>query len=270
MMTLRLRPSSFTTYADCGRRWAAANLSAEVRDAGYQLRHLPANIGAITGTGTHAGSTWALSVKMETGELGSMAEAEDRSVASLKEGLEEGAAWDQVTPDLNAAQRQVARQTRSFLHHVGRHLDPLMVENRLEANRPSGAVLSGQVDIVVDAQLRLNDIKTGKQTRNNAVQYGSYSRLLRAHDWPVLGIQEHYVPRVKLVADQPPPVTITYDMKAAEAASEVVMVRLERDVDAWRRDQSPDAFLPNPASVLCTDRFCPAWGSEFCTAWKKD
>lgn len=269
-MTLRLRPSSFTSYADCGRRWAAAHLGGEIADAGYTLRQLRTNIGAVTGTSTHAGSTWALAVKMETGELGNMAEAVERGMASLREELADGASWDQVTPDLNTAQRQVDRQTRSFLHNIGRHLDPIMVESRLEAVRPSGAEVSGQVDIVVDAQVRLNDIKTGKQRRNNAVQYGTYARLLRAHGVPVQGIQEHYVPRVPLKQDQPPPVTVSYDLGAAEAGSELIMRRIERDVADWAERRSPDAFLPNPASVLCTERFCPAYGTAWCSSWKKD
>lgn len=138
------------------------------------------------------------------------------------------------------------------------------------AVRQSGAEVSGQVDIVVDSELSLDDIKTGKQSRNNAPQYGSYTRLLRAHGVPVQGIKEHYVPRVPLKQDQPPPVTIRYDMQKAEAASELIMVRIERDVSAWRETGSPDAFLPNPGSVLCSDRFCGAWGTAWCPLSKKD
>lgn len=270
MTEMHLRPSSFTTYADCARRWAAAHMAAEIGAAGYSLRSLGRNIGAATGTATHAGSTWALETKMQTGTLGALAEAEDRGVASLEEEIAHGADWDEVTPDQATAKRQVARQTRTFLTNVGSRMQPAMVERRLEARRPTGVVVSGQVDIVIDIDATLNDIKTGKRQRNNAVQYGTYSRLLRAHGKPVLGLLEHYVPRVSLKRDQPPPVTVPYEIGPAERAAENVMRRIERDVAEFRAALEPEAFIANPASALCSDRFCPAWGTAFCAHWKKD
>src|SRR3990167_1255568 len=50
-----IRPSSLSSFMDCGRRAATKLFWREIHGAGFTLRSLPAGIGAATGTATHAG-----------------------------------------------------------------------------------------------------------------------------------------------------------------------------------------------------------------------
>jgi hypothetical protein len=41
----------------------------------------------------------------------------------------------------------------------------------------------------------------------------------------------------------------------------------EGDPERRIRPGDPWAFQSNPNSVLCGERFCPAWGTDFCRDW---
>lgn len=259
------RASSLPQYADCPRRWAARHLRREIAPLGFALREIPTHIGAATGSATHVAGAFILEVKMRTGELGNQAEAEQRALERLALDIEPGAAWDDTTADLNAAQRQVVRQAKTYRLHVAAKVEPVAVERRLQARHPAtGIVVSGQQDVVVAKPDTLRDLKTGTRRAAHYAQYGTYSRLLRSHGRPIQRIVEDYVKRVRKDAEQPLPLEIQYDVSTCEAATEGTLRRIARDVDEFRRTGSPEAFLGNPSSMLCSARFCPAHSTKWC------
>ena len=265
MTALVIRASSLPQFPDCGRRWAARNLRDEIEAAGYKLRTLPPSIGAAIGTGTHAAAAHELTHKMEHGDLGNPDHAEQRGIQALEEELEGGAVWDEISPNKAFAQRQVVKQARSYRAGVSERVKPVAVERRLKATF-RGLTISGQQDLVVAEPDTLRDLKTGRIQRSNGAQYGTYTRLLRAHGKPVTKIIEDFVMRVGIAKEQPPPVEIEYDVAASERQTETILKRIEADVAAWRGASDPESFLANPSSFLCGDKWCPAWGTAFCTA----
>lgn len=262
-----VRASYTSSYPDCPKRGAGRIFENEIKALGYELRRLPPNIGAVTGTATHAAVTFALAEKIKTGALGNQTESEQRGIESLAKETAEGVMWDDVTTTMNTAQRQVIRQARSYRVYVAEHVQPVLVEARIEAPTGDGIIISGQIDLY-DSTETLRDLKTGKQSRWNAPQYGTYSRLLRTDDKPVKRIIEDYLPRVRLDQDQPRPVEIAYDVGQAERASAAVIKRIGADLAEFRTTGNPDAFLPNPLSVLCSDKFCSAFGTAWCRSHK--
>ncbi|CAO3439801.1 hypothetical protein [Azospirillum argentinense] len=57
------------------------------------------------------------------------------------------------------------------------------------------------------------------------------------------------------------------------------MIRhIQTDLKIWREGDpvqgiepgDPWAFAANPSSKLCSDRFCPAWGTAFCREHQTD
>ena len=44
--------------------------------------------------------------------------------------------------------------------------------------------------------------------------------------------------------------------------------KIVQDVKLFRETQDPWSFVANPNSFLCSDKFCPAFGSKFCGAWR--
>ena len=272
-----IRPSSLVTAQDCGARWAARHYAAAITDAGYHLHGTPVlHVGAAVGSGVHAGAAFTLEAKRTTGELGNATEAEDRAVAEFQDRAQFGVSWDATTDGLPTAQKQLARMTRSFRRHLAPALNVLQVETRLTADAGNGWEVSGQVDMLCgDPDSVIEDLKTGHSRRANGAQYGAYASVWRAHGYQVQGVRENFLARVKLDKEQPPPERHDVDLVPAMQQAREVIEDIMRQVAEFDRrvvagDRPPHlAFRANPASQLCSARFCPAWGTDFCTAHRR-
>lgn len=267
---LVVRASSLPQYPDCPRRWAARHMGRELESQGYKLHETRRNIGAATGSATHVAMGSMLQHKLDTGELGNQTEAEQKAIEFLEKDILEGANWDVTSPDLGTAQRQVAKQAKSFRLHVASKIEPVAVEKRLKAtHRATGLIASGQSDMIVVRPNKLIDLKTGARgPGSNHAQYGTYTRLARTHGHQIDAIEESFVPRVRLDAEQPPPIAIPYDIEVCEATTEATLVAVARDITAFRETRRPEVFAANPSSYLCSPIFCPAHGSAWCRVGK--
>lgn len=186
----------------------------------------------------------------------------------------EGCIYDEVTDNRPVAQKQIARMVTSYAKGIAPEIEPIAVEERLEADLGDGFILSGQADQVAREPNKLRDLKTGKFQRANPVQYGLYSRLLRAHGIQVDGLVEDFVPRVRLNKPQPDPRSLVVPIGPAEWAAESTIQDMKASVGEFVRrfhagDSPPEeAFRANPQSQLCSSRYCPAWGTRFCRLHK--
>lgn len=271
-----LRPSSLSTYADCPRRFAARHLRDLVAEAGYDLRPAGArHVGATVGTAVHAGVAATLRAKQATGDLGNATEIEDQAEAALVADWETGVDLDDTTPNLPVAKMQARRMIRSYRLHLAPVVDPQLVEERLVADVGDGWQVSGQGDVLANGNPdeRVRDVKTGTRRRPNAPQYGGYVLVYEAHGYTVPEIVEDYLARVRRDAVQPPPVSIEIDRRQAVLAAWEVISAIKAGVAEYdRRVADPHgmepsgAFLANPMSSLCGERWCPAWGTKFCRA----
>lgn len=260
-----IRPSSLPSYVDCPRRTAARLFREDVEAAGYVLRQTPQGIGAAIGTAVHAGAHQALRPRVEGKELAPADEAEGAAFDNLRSALADGVAWDEVSPTQNASEKQVLRMVRRWREDVAPRFVPEHVEVRLEADM-AGVTVSGQVDVAAGDVIR--DLKTGRTQRANGAQYGMYSLLWRAHGHDIGRLVEDYVPRAPVSKLQPAAVTTEIDVADAEAAAEAIAKRMVADLDEFRATSNPWAFLANPASMLCGDKWCPAWGTKWCKVHK--
>lgn len=272
-----IRPSSLTTYLDCGRRFAARHLADDIAAAGYLLhKQRPVHVGAAVGSGVHAAAGYTLSEKKATGSLGADSEAEDRAIEEFKARVEYGVGWDDTTADLPTAQKQIQRMSRSYRRHLAPVITPLLVEERLTADIGDGWEVSGQLDTLAgDPDNIVGDLKTGVQQRANGVQYATYAMLFSAHGYVVRGIVEWFLPRVRLSKEQEPPRTTNIPLAAAQADAWEALEGIKRDTDLFMQrvaDPSgrpaPSAFRANPGSSLCSAKWCPAWGTDFCQSHK--
>ena len=260
---------------DCMRRFAAHHLTDEVLAAGYNVNERAAlHIGAAVGSGVHAGVSFTLETKRETGDLGSEGEAVDRAVAEFEaRATEEGLHFDEVTRSVGVAQQQIQRMTRSYRRHVAPFVEPRLVETRLMVDIGQGWRLSGQGDVLAgDPTNDVRDVKTGARRRANGVQYGAYALIFQAHGFTATGIIEDFIPRVRVANEQPAPTSTQIDVPTALAEAAAAMTDIQRSVAAFEgllKDGSaaPETALrANPASVLCSPQFCRAHGTRFCRA----
>lgn len=273
-----IRASSLPSYTDCPRRWAARTLVNEVVSAGYDIAQAqPPSIGASVGTATHSGAAHIMGHKLATGQLGNQTEAEQLALEGFGEAARTGVLWDEATPNMNDAHKQVVRMVRVFRHTIAERAEPVAVERRLEANVGDGFLLSGQSDLQTIEPGRIRDLKTGRFPRSHYAQLGAYSLLARtAHPEQVTKeVCVDFIQRVPVAKPQPDTVTEFYDQVVAEQAATATIARIKSDVDEFRHrleegGSPPEhAFLANPASMLCSRKWCPAFGSSFCREHKK-
>ncbi len=267
-----IRASSLSGYGDCPRRAAARVFRREVEAAGYPLRELPNGIGAAVGTAVHAAAALTLKARMASGTLAPPGDARDAARDALREAAGEGIVFDRGTPDLPAAEAQALRMADAWRDGIAPGIDPVAVEERLEAEVVPGLVLSGQSDVIAREAGRVRDLKTGARRGHHRPQLGAYSLLARTHGVDVRAAAEYFVARVPLSKPQPAAETHVHDIAGAEVAAMAVLRRIDADLHAFRYgdpDRSlapgePWAFLANPSSMLCSDRWCPAHGTRFC------
>jgi hypothetical protein len=270
-----LRPSSLPTLPDCQRRFAARHLRDVIATAGYRLKpEGPRHVGGAVGTAVHAGVAVTLKAKRATGELGNETEAEDQAEAALVEGWSLGVHVDDTSPTLATAKIQTVRMLRSYRRHLAPVVEPVLVEERLVADVGDGWQISGQADTLTgNPDERLRDLKTGTRRRANQAQYGGYVLVHEAHGFRVPQLTEDFVARVRRDAEQPPPLSIEIDRRRALLAAWEIIGAVKASVAEFdRRAADPHglepagAFLANPNSSLCGQRWCPAWGTDFCRA----
>lgn len=262
MTDLLVRASSLTEWPDCERRWAARHISGLVADAGHQLRQLPTQIGAKVGTAVHAGAAHMLAVKIKTGDVGNRAEAVECGIESLRAEVQQGCVWDDTSRTMTDAETQTKRMVEVFHGVTAPTIKPVSVEQEYRGRFSPTLSLIGHMDIAED--MGVDDNKTGVSQRPHHPQYGAYSLLRRTNNGTVSRFREHWIPRVPVRQVQPAPTTTVYPVETCEQSAHAVLGRIDTTVQQFAKSGDPWQFLPNPSSMLCSDRFCPAHSTGFC------
>lgn len=263
--TTIIRASGLPQWSDCPRRHAARSFSEDVRAQGYDLRTIPPSIGASIGTGTHAAVEFYLTEKLEFREA-KRADLEARAVEAIDSDIADGVVWDDTTTSADTAHKQAIRQAISIIQVFGERLQPLAIEERLEASLGDGFMLSGTIDI--REHLAIDDVKTGTVQRANQAQYGGYGLLGEANGHAIGRLTEIYVKRVGMSKSQPDPTWTDYPVAESKTAAWEIAQRIKGDLTAFRNGGDAWAFMPNPNSMMCSPDYCPAFGTNFCKAHK--
>jgi hypothetical protein len=275
--TTVIRVSSLNDYPDCNRRGAARLFWREITGAGFRLVRTARGIGAAVGTAVHRGVAVALDEKARTGILPPKSVATDAGRDALIEQLAQGVQFDGphggVTHNRNEAVAQVVGMSSAYHRVIAPQVEPILVEQRLEAEVEPGLVLSGQSDLVCREPDAVRDLKTGQRPPGSFVaQLGGYSLLSRSHGIAIEHASIDFLQRVSMHRAQPDPVTRSASVFLAETAASNILRRIAADIDVFRNGDmqrgihpgDPWAFLANPSSMLCSARYCPAYGTEFC------
>jgi hypothetical protein len=270
---IKIRASLLGNYVDCKRRGAANMFRKIIQAMGYTLRTTTTSIGAPIGSGVHAGASAMLKQKLKSGVILNPRDASEQAVLELRNRVAEGAMYDREAPDLNAAEQQVLRMTSVYAQQVAPKINPILVEERLEAEFSPGFVLSGQQDVLAREPEKVSDLKTGKRSQKHSAQLGAYALLARSHaivDVKHVGID--FIQRASLKKSQPDAVSINVDIGHAETAATNILREIEIDLRIFTQGNpkrnmlpgDPWAFLANPSSMLCGEKYCSAWGTDFC------
>jgi hypothetical protein len=276
-----IRCSALTGYPDCPRRGATRLFWREIAAAGFRLRSTRRGIGAAVGTAVHAAAAIVFGEKARSGALPPESVALDATRDNLETAIGgEAVEYDGtrgVTHNRADAIVQALQMTRSYFRTVAQRVNPIVVEERFEAEVSPGIVLSGQPDMVAREPHSVRDLKTGARLGSHAPQIGGYALLARTHGLDIEAAEIDWVPRTAVGKPQPDPVSVAVRVAEAETAASNIIRHIEgdirtfRDGDAERRILAGDpwAFLANPASMLCSPKYCPAHGTEFCREGKE-
>jgi PD-(D/E)XK nuclease superfamily len=270
-----IRCSALSGYPDCNRRGAARLFWREIVAAGFRLRSTPRGIGAAVGSAVHKAAEFTLNEKAHTGELPPASAATDAARDTLTEELGHGEiAFDATTASRAEALRQVIAMTKAYHRVVAPKVIPIIVEERLEAEITPGLILSGQPDVVAREPHKVRDLKTGARPgASHAPQIGGYALLARTHGFDIAEAAIDFVQRVGAFAKpQPDPTSQEVAIKRAETAAANIIRHIEGDLRTFREGDperhilpgDPWAFQANPSSILCSPKYCPAFGTEFC------
>jgi hypothetical protein len=270
-----IRASALSGYPDCPRRTAARLFRDEIEDAGFRLRRTPRGIGAAIGTAVHEAARTILGDVARGRRLPAASVAQECAAAALGDELGRGEViFDIMTRSRREAFGQVTRMTGAFHRVIAPQVRPILVEERLEAEIAPGVTLSGRPDTVAREPGAIRDLKSGSRASpgSHAPQVGAYSLLARTHGLEIEDAAIDYVQRVTPSRPQPDPVSKTIPIAAAETAATNIIRHIEGDLRTFREGDparrilpgDPWSFLANPSSILCSPKYCPAFGTSFC------
>lgn len=275
---LRIRCSSLSNFVDCERRSAARMFTVEIEAAGHRLHSLPRGIGASIGTSVHAGVAYTLTEKATDGHLSPDSAMTDAAVHEFREIARQGIDYDKETSTANMAERQVTRMALAYQTTIAPTVEPILVEQRFEVDTGIGFILSGQSDLIAREPKTLRDLKSGKRRGHHKAQIGAYSLISRAHGHEIEHAKEDFVARTPLTKPQATPLTFTYDLAVSENAAWSILKRIKVALEGFRNGSEdghllagdPWHFTANPASMLCSRRFCSAYGTSWCHEWRSN
>lgn len=266
---LTFRGSSFDTYPSCGRRFGANWLASSgmARTLGFSFPPRRQNVGAVCGTGLHAGTGYLMKEWQVTGEHGGMQRLERANEVAAVEVRDQTRPEQQVAmDDTTKSAWHAIKVTQSM---VGRVHDefrptsaPVIVEKGLKAVYPGDFQVTGTLDLFLVAK-ELHDHKSWSRFKPKGwAQPGTYSILLRSNRHEVEDVAFNTVQRRKDGAG--PLERIDIDRDVAERHAMNVAKRAHRDVQAMIDTGDPEELTANPSDPLCGPKYCIAYGSPFC------
>ena len=270
-----IRASALTVYPDCPRRAAARLFRKEIEAAGFSLRSPPRGVGAAVGTAVHNAARLVLDDLAHRGELPPVARAVDVGCNTLTDELGRGEIlFDETTINRSEAFHQVAAMTGAYHRVIAPQVRPILVEEKLEADITPDLRLTGTPDIVAREPGMIRDTKSGsrKHPGTHAPQIGAYSLLARTANLEIEAAAVDYLQRVRSGKPQPDPVSKPVPIAPAETAATNIIRHIGGDLRTFREGDparrilpgDPWSFVANPASILCSPKYCSAFGTEFC------
>jgi hypothetical protein len=270
-----IRASSLTGWSDCERRGAARIFRRIIEAMGYQLRTTPMGVGAAIGTAVHKAAAVVLDEKARRGALPPASVAEDCAAGEVTEAVSRGVQFDgQRGPTYNRddALKQATRMARAYHSVIAPQVQPILIEERLEAEVATGLILSGQPDVVAREPGQIRDLKSGIRNGNHNAQIGAYSLLARSHGLDIETAAVDFIGRAAMSKPQPDPVSKPVPVAIAENAAAQIVRKMAADLRVFQQGDEqrrlppgdPWAFTANPQSNLCSARWCVAFGTDFC------
>jgi hypothetical protein len=240
---------------------AAKVFNDEITAAGFKVEKRKPHIGGATGTAVHAAIAAMLTVKRDTLQVVTdIDKVLVKPLEEFSEAMKEGAEFDATTKTIDQAMLHIKQQTRVFAAKVLPRIHPKLIEYKVSAPITAGYELVGTLDSFDNANF-VHDAKTGTRDKNHIYQIGGYILGLENEGERVQGAQVDWLKRTNKPAD---PVHETYPVRGAKEAAFAMSHRIVQDHKLFMETGNEWAFTANPNTVLCSKKYCPAHGTNFC------
>jgi phosphorylcholine metabolism protein LicD len=211
---------------------------------------------------------YALKAKMAGDPDMSLKDMISAGVESFRTATDDGVDYDNTTDTPNTADKQIESMIKVYYHYILPKIEPVEVEVRMEAQIDDNMTLSGQPDVLeLDA---VRDLKTGRSGEKYHAQLGGYILLAKANKKPV-NIQTaviDWLPRARLSKPQPEPVELEYSAELCVNEAKAVIKDVQRQYGGYTETGNPSSFPNNTSSMICTPKYCPAYGTDWCPVSK--
>jgi hypothetical protein len=266
-MTDILRVSSLAGWHDCSRRSAARSFRKRLESDGYEFIRTENSVGGCIGTGVHSGMAYALKQKIAGKDI-KLDDMIDAGVESFRDEADKGVDYDSTTDTPNTADKQIESMIKVYYHYILPKIEPVEVEVRMDAVIDETMTLSGQPDVLEFSAVR--DLKTGRSGEKYHAQLGGYILLAKANKKPVeidTAVID-WLPRARLSKPQPEPVELEYSAELCVNEAKAVIRDVQRQYGGYNETGNPSSFPNNTSSMICTPKFCPAYGTDWCKVSK--
>jgi len=246
---------------DCARRAAAQQWPQLVKDAGYILNDRRTGILAAVGTATHSGAKYQLDEKIITGQPGPLKESVEVAIASLHDEMADGIEYDPRTSTIRAAEMQVKQLVDLYRKRVAVNITPLETEAAVKVQHDN-VHITAHIDVLTEEPVGcgVTDTKTGAKIKSHHAQVGCYSIMLRtARGTDVSRVGIDFLSRKDIRHTY-----IDYDRRVCEKLAWATIVRIANNLHAFERTGDALCFPQNPGSMLCSAKYCRAFGTRFC------
>lgn len=260
---INIRSSSLNDYSDCQRRAATKIIPKLVKEAGYTMNNIIHGAAALVGTSSHKVMEYCLSEKISNGSIGEWKKAKESALDTwVDESRKNSLLWDSGTPDFKSAEKQISSIGLVYFNEVAPTKKPKATEAYFEADTGNGFILTGHIDDLEENN-SLDDFKTGKNDCNYMAQIGSYSLLSRSNGFDIKEAGIDWIPRPR--AGQIPEYKhIKYNVSDCESIAKNTIDHIKNSISSFKKNGDKNAFMANPSSSLCSNKFCPAHGTSFC------
>jgi len=260
---MKIRCSYLPMYCDCPRRTAAKLLKSHISASGFDIPEDCKGVAACVGTGTHKGAEMLLNEAINIGITPSLANVTDTGIQEYRQEVYEGVQFDDITANNNEAEKQIQILTRSYYYEIfpKKNLNNAKAEESLKAVFGTDEV-TGHCDF--SNLEEITDVKTGKVSIYSA-QCGGYSLLKRSQGHEVVKkLKCEFLPRTPLRKNYPGAVVHEYNVYNSEKHAFNVIKLIKKNVADFMESGDPWSFAANPKSMLCSPKYCSAYGTEFC------
>jgi hypothetical protein len=268
VMKIYIRASMLPSWNDCPRRSAAQQYRKIITGTGYRLNETLPSIGGSVGTSVHSGSEHTLKNMLSTGVQAKKKECFDVGIETFKKLIVEGAVFDNITPTGNVAEQQILQMINAYYIQVAPKLTISRIENQYEIEFDDDVIFTGKSDVETTDNF-IRDIKGGVKPKPFHAQLGGYS-LLRGTDTGIksAGLVIDYLPRVSAAKSYPGASTFNFDVGYCESMAWHNIRQIANSVREFLKTGSCWSFPCNPMSIICSEKYCPAFGTDFCEVRK--